>query len=90
MPLAVAYHEIQEEEKPIETIETMRSDGEVQSKYLLGDYKSKFGTVSLDSGVKGRLILTVDRITTTSIVSTFTKNSSSQLLRRLERAQSAN
>lgn len=65
------------------------SDGEVQSKYLLGNYKSKFGVVCLDSGVKGWLILTVDRITTTSIVLTFTKNSS-QLLRRLERAQSAN
>lgn len=26
MPLAVAYREIREEEKPIQTIETMRSD----------------------------------------------------------------
>lgn len=28
------------------------SDGEVQSTYPLGDYKSKFGTVSLDYEVK--------------------------------------
>ena len=66
------------------------SDGEVQSTYPLGDYKSKFGTVRLDYEVKGQLTLIGDRITTTFTALTFTNNSSSRHSRRPVRVQSAN
>lgn len=62
------------------------SDGEVQSTYPLGDYKSKFGTVC-DRVLLVRIIKTDnDRTITTSIASTFTSSFSNLPLKSLARA----
>jgi hypothetical protein len=63
------------------------SDGEVQSTYPLGDYKSKFGTVWKFTRIK-HFKSDIRRIITIFIALIFTKNLSSPPLRHPEMAHS--